>query len=124
MNLSSKTSNRTKVKCVLAAGLNKWSTLAEFLFSLEEIGHIGQMPVITGFVSISSGTSFWCQSSVLVSAPLSIQYSTLESLSTASRQAGSHQMLSLLKWPSGFSVSRLWKTLNLIFSCRKQKQWN
>jgi len=85
MNLSSKTSNKTKAKCILAAGLNKWSTFVEFLFSLEEIGHIGQMSAITGVVSISSGTSFWCQSSVLVSAPLSIQYSTLESLSTASR---------------------------------------
>lgn len=83
--MSSKTSNKTKSKCILAAGLNKWSTFAEFLFSLEKIGHVGQMPAVIGFVSISSGTSFWCQSSVLVSAPLSIQYSTPESLSIANR---------------------------------------
>lgn len=85
MNLGSKTTNKTKAECILVEGLNKWSTFSEFLFSLQEIGHIGQMPVVIGFASFSSGTSFWSQNPVLASVPLSIQYSTLESLSKASR---------------------------------------
>lgn len=77
MNLGSKTSNMTQAECILVESLNKWSTFSEFLFSLEEIGHIGQMPVVFGFVSFSSGTSLLTQSPVLASAPLSILYSTL-----------------------------------------------